>query len=74
MSIPYERPRILPKPEMLKPCPFCGGEAFIRVMLRNYMVDAKHEWNCPMAHGIPPVDTHWVTQSAAIAAWNRRAE
>lgn len=57
----------------LRECPFCGGEAFVRKLYRNYIVDAKHDRNCPMANMPIPYDTHWVTQLAAEAAWNRRA-
>lgn len=56
----------------LRECPFCGGEAFVRKLYRNYIVDAKHDRNCPMANMPIPYDTHWVTQLAAEAAWNRR--
>ncbi len=29
MSTPYEPPRLLWKPERLKPCPFCGSSAVV---------------------------------------------
>ena len=58
----------------LKPCPFCGGEAFIRKLYTNYYVDALHDENCPINIRIAPYDSHWVTRSAAEAAWNRRAQ
>jgi len=57
----------------LKPCPFCGGEAFMRHLYSNYIVDAKHDDNCPMIFLSLPKDTHWVTRMAAETAWNRRA-
>lgn len=56
----------------LKKCPFCGGEAFVRRVYRNYIVDAKHVENCPMFFMCLPLETYWVTREAAIAAWNRR--
>ena len=56
----------------LKPCPFCGGEAFLRKAYSNYIVDAKHIENCPMWIRPLPYDTHWVTREAARAAWNLR--
>lgn len=57
----------------LKPCPFCGGEAFMRPLYRTYIVDAKHDDNCPLNYRILPHDSHWCTRMAAEAAWNRRA-
>lgn len=56
----------------LKPCPFCNGEAFLRKLYTNYIVDAKHDENCPMACRPLPYDTHWVVREAACAAWNLR--
>lgn len=58
--------------EKLKPCPFCGGEAFIRKLYRNYIIDAKHDDNCPLDYMVLPYDSCWVTREAAVAAWNRR--
>ena len=59
--------------DKLKSCPFCGGEAFLRPVYRNYIIDAKHDDNCPMIAMCLPLETHWVTREAAVAAWNRRA-
>lgn len=56
----------------LKPCPFCNGEAFLRRLYTNYIIDAKHNENCPMSILPLPHDTHWVTREAARAAWNLR--
>lgn len=58
---------------ILKPCPFCAGKAFVRKLYSNYVVDAKHDRNCPMAN-MPLPYGHWVTQLAAETAWNRRAK
>ena len=60
--------------EKLKRCPFCGGEAFLRHLYTNWIVDAKHDDNCILDYMIVPYDTHWVTREAAKAAWNRRAD
>ena len=55
----------------LKPCPFCGGEAVIRVLMGNEYICPIHKKNCV----IHP-DT-WLNSSLPIkkqiAAWNRRA-
>jgi len=53
-------------------CPYCGGEAFLRRLYTNYIIDAKHNENCPMSILPLPHDTHWVTREAACAAWNLR--
>lgn len=58
----------------LKPCPFCGGEAFMRSLYRGYIVDAAHLENCPLNCRVLPYDSHWCTRMAAQAAWNRRAD
>lgn len=58
----------------LKPCPFCKGEAFLRRLYTNYIIDAKHNENCPMQILPLPRDSHWVTRLAAEAAWNRRVQ
>ena len=57
----------------LKPCPFCGGQA---ELMTTSFEDKAMYWpqclndDCIMSEG----GTTWPTQSAAIAAWNRRAE
>lgn len=58
----------------LKCCPFCGGEAFLRHLYTNWIVDAIHAENCPLNCRVLPYDTHWVTREAAKYAWNRRVE
>lgn len=55
----------------LKPCPFCGGEAYIRVSLGSPYITAFHKKNCK----IRP-DT-WLSSTTSIytqiKVWNRRA-
>ena len=51
--------------EKLKPCPFCGGKANLRLDTGHYIVE------CPTCHA---EIWHWQEEpSDAIADWNRRA-
>ena len=54
----------------LKPCPFCGGEAYISMVLKPH-IDCFHTKKCKMRP-----DT-WLLSSESlkkqIKAWNRRA-
>lgn len=54
----------------LKPCPFCGGEAVIRVLRGKLYIDPIHKKNC-----ISKPDT-WLESEKPIwkqiKAWNRR--
>lgn len=56
----------------LKPCPFCGGEAVIRVLMGKEYIRPIHEKSC-----VVKPDT-WLQASLPIKkqieAWNRRAE
>ena len=56
----------------LKPCPFCGGEAVIRVLMGKEYILPIHKKNC-----VIKIDT-WLQSSLPIKkqiqAWNRRAE
>ena len=56
----------------LKPCPFCGGEAVIRVLMGKEYIRPMHKKNCVME-----IDT-WLISSLPIKkqikALNRRAE
>ena len=59
----------------LLPCPFCGGEAFMRSLYKGYIVDAIHTENCPLNCRVLPHSARWCTRSAAAWAWNyRRAD
>lgn len=55
----------------LKPCPFCGGEAYISTVLKPH-IDCFHTKKCKMRP-----DT-WLLSSESlkkqIKAWNRRAD
>jgi hypothetical protein len=56
----------------LKPCPFCGGEAVIRVLMGKEYIYPIHKKNCVMK-----IDT-WLQSSLPIKkqikAWNMRFE
>lgn len=56
----------------LKPCPFCGGESVIRILMGAEYIAPIHKKNC----AIRP-DT-WLQSDLPIKkqikAWNRRAE
>ena len=55
----------------LKPCPFCGGESVIRVLMGKEYIKPIHKKNC-----VVRPDT-WLLSSLPIKkqikAWNRRA-
>lgn len=53
--------------EKLKPCPFCGGEAWVIQILEDlYAVECRKCWTRK--------GTYQPTKAEAIEAWNRRAE
>lgn len=58
-------------------CPFCGGEAFVRIditlnpMQSRYRVGCDKNSNC---HGWYGHSRYYSTEAEAIAAWNSRAE
>ena len=56
----------------LRPCPFCGGEAVIRVLMGKEYIRPIHKNNCVMS-----IDT-WLQSSLPIKkqikAWNTRFE
>lgn len=75
MGIPYEKPGLLPKPEKLLPCPFCGGKALAHPITMDVMCrDLLHTYwrvRCTECGVAMRDDTD---REKAIAAWNRRAE
>ena len=69
----YEKPRILPKPERLKPCPFCGGKATIRHM---YVArEPSHSRvECTSCHVKTDFYVHEYGERNVIRVWNRRVD
>ena len=55
----------------LKPCPFCGGEAFARPNLPTYGCDVMYYVFCENCNMRTPLKR---TTEKAIEAWNMRAE
>ena len=56
----------------LKPCPFCGGKAYIDVLLGKQYVQCFHKKSCL----IRP-DTWLISENSIkkqIKAWNRRVK
>ena len=69
--------------EELKPCPFCGGEAVIKAVNRNYGLtiwcqclkcDARTEGYCPDTNNEDEtIDNIENCKNIALEQWNRRA-
>lgn len=55
--------------ENLKPCPFCGGEARVRIIVDQNFVECGKCW----AHSAHALGCN-MTKEEAIKAWNRRVE
>lgn len=53
----------------LKPCPFCGGSAYLRCEGTYYWVECEFLNDCR----VRPVTDCFGTKSEAIKVWNRRA-
>ena len=58
--------------EQLKPCPFCGGEAYLEDNEIDYLVVCSRCNTAVIPPGEEPGAT--ATREEAIKAWNRRAE
>lgn len=60
------------KPSKLKPCPYCGGEAFVKELLGHQYIECKHKSRCLIAPNT------WLQSSQPlrkqIRAWNRRSK
>ena len=61
----------------LKPCPFCGGKAYIgqtkKTLKKQYCVSCEN-LRCIASLLRNPFVTHFLSMSEAIEAWNRRVE
>ena len=61
--------------ELLKPCPFCGGEADVMLSQsrwgQSYTIHHDTLGKCPAEY---VGSMQFATESEAIAAWNSRAE
>lgn len=58
----------------LKPCPFCGGFAYVHTIHytkahKEYTISAWHDDGCYMENAFPTFET----KQEAIDSWNRRA-
>lgn len=56
----------------LKPCPICGGEAYITKWLHGFWPTAKHRPPCPLNDMRLPECVAYVTENDAARAWNMR--
>jgi len=56
--------------EELKPCPFCGGEAYVAILMNNTYVEARHTKKCLIKPNT------WLQSGEPIKrqirAWNKR--
>jgi Lar family restriction alleviation protein len=58
--------------EGLKPCPFCGGEAWLNDYEAKYS-DLPPQSRAPQCRSCGVSPGYLATSAKAIAAWNRRA-
>ena len=57
-------------------CPFCGGEAFVRIDTYFVANQARYRVGCDVdsyCHGYYGYSKYYTTEDEAIAAWNTRA-
>ncbi len=61
----------------LSSCPFCSGEAFVRIDTSLCLTQSRYRVGCdkdPSCHGWYGHSRYYATVAEAIAAWNTRAE
>lgn len=62
--------------EKLKPCPFCGYDAEVRMLkystgFYNYEIYCPHEYKCYL---FGAVEKNFDSAEGAVRAWNQREE
>ena len=57
----------------LKPCPFCGGKAYIDVFMNHEYVACNHRKNCLLEPDFSIDFNSWSIRKQ-INAWNRRKD
>lgn len=58
--------------EQLKPCPFCGGKAYIEILMGNPYIKCYHKKKCKLG-----LDTWLISDKPLrkqIKIWNRRKD
>ena len=58
----------------LKPCPFCGGEAFVTEYLYSCDPTSRATTHAVECNGCHTTTFEFDSKEEAIEAWNRRAE
>lgn len=59
----------------LSKCPFCGGEAFVRIDITLDPVQSRYRVGCdknPYCHGWYGHSRYYNTEAEAVEAWNTR--
>lgn len=54
----------------LKPCPFCGGDAYIKLTHGNFWIDCFHNKDCLIKTNTWLYSSHNIKEQ--IEKWNRR--
>lgn len=58
--------------EKLKPCPFCGGEASLKIV-PHIPFGNDYTPQCTVTSCAGRLTKKWMSKRSAIEAWNRRA-